>query len=235
MNAFIVAQQRTGSTLLYEFLDSHPGIFCADELFIIKGKIDWRFRMIKVYNWYRKNKGWTPDQFIDWVFSLSQHSCMKLLYHQIEFFHLHDRVFSTPIIHLTRRNYFHRAVSQFATVGTINNKKPEAYILDIKEAIRRDEMWEKAFKENLNTKKYLRVYYEDLVGRHESVRRARYTFMKESIGKTVCSFFGVPYFEMFTSTPKALQQKDYWNYIPDRHKKLLKLMLENSLPESVWK
>jgi len=234
MNAFIVAQQRTGSTLLYEFLDSHPGIFCADELFIIKGKIDYRFRMIKVYNWYRKNKGWTTDQFIDWVFGLSQHSCIKLLYHQIDFFKLHERVFNMPIIHLTRRNYFHRAVSQFATVGIINSKKPDAYLIDIQDAIKRDELWEKAFLEQ-SAKKYLRLYYEDLVGRHEDVRRARYTFINEKIGKSICEFFGVPYFEMYTATPKTLRNKNYWDYVPEKYRKTLKMVLEQSFPESVWK
>jgi hypothetical protein len=234
MNAYIVAQQRTGSTLLYEFLDSHPGIFCADELFIVKGKIDYRFRMIKVYNWYRKTKGWSTDQFIDWVFSLSEHSCIKILYHQIEWFKLHNRILNTPVIHLTRRNYFHRAVSQFATVGSINTKKPDNYLVDMQDAIRRDEMWEQAFKQN-HRKKYLRLYYEDLVGRNEVVRRATYTFIDENIGKTICDFFGVPYFEMFTATPKALRNKNYWDYVPEKHKKHLRLMLENKFSEEAWK
>jgi hypothetical protein len=234
MNAFIVAQQRTGSTLLYEFIDSHPGIFCADELFIIKGKRDYRFRMIKVYNWYRRNKKMNADQFIDWVFGLSQHSCMKLLYHQIDHFNLHKKVFNMPVIHLTRRNYFQRAVSQFSTTGTISMRKPETYIKDIQEAIRRDNMWQQSFKEQ-STKKYLRLYYEDLVGRHEVVRRVRYTFIKEDIGKAICQFFGVPYFEMYTATPKALRNKNYWEYVPEKHRKVLRKMLESNFPESVWK
>jgi len=233
MNAFIVAQQRTGSTLLYEFLDSHPGIFCADELFIVKGKIDYRFRMIKVYNWYRKTKGWDVDKFINWVFGLSQHSCIKILYHQIDWFQLHNRIFNTPVIHLSRKNYFNRVVSQFATVGTINSKKPTDYIVDMEEAMRRDEIWEQAFKEN-HHKKYLRLYYEDLVGRHEVVRTVKYTFMNESIGKQICDFFGVPYFEMFTATPKTLQN-NYWEYIPEKNRKPLRLILGNKFSEDVWK
>lgn len=232
MNAFIVAQQRTGSTLLYEFLDSHPGIFCADELFIIKGQVDYRFRMIKVYNWYRKNKGWDVSLFLNWLFSLSEHSCVKILYHQIEWFKMEPIIFSTPVIHLIRNNYFKRVVSLYHTTEKINRKKPEEYINEIKASIRRDEMWGEALRNQCP--KFLKLSFEELVGRHEIIRDINYTFCKEETGRKLCNFFGVPYFEMFTATQKALKSKNYWGYIPEKFREQLKALLIDNFSEEIW-
>jgi len=232
MNAFIVGQQRTGSTLLYEFLDSHPGIFCADELFIMRGVIDYRFRMIKVYNWYKNNKGWSIDQYLKWLFGFAQHSCVKILYHQINHFNMEQIVLNTPVIQIVRKNYFKRVVSQYHTTARIGTRTPNEYINDIRAAIGRDEVWAKALKPKCP--KYMKLHFENLVGRHEVVRNTKYTFCNKNIGEKLCKFFGVPYFEMFTATQKALNKKDYWEYIPEKFRDELRKRL-SVFPDEVWK
>lgn len=235
MKVFIVGQQRTGSTLLYEFIDSHPGLFSADELFIMAPKPIWdyRFRMIKIYKWYAKNKKWSVQQYLNWIWSLSEHTCIKILYHQIEFFNMESIIFGKPAIHITRKNYFKRSVSMFHTTAKISHTRPEQYISDIKACMHRDEMWAKVLQ--ARCPKYMRIYFEDLVGRNEKVRQTNYTFCREDTGKKICNFFDVPYFEMFTGTQKALKKKDYWSYIPEQFRKELRKRLAEEFPEEVWK
>ncbi len=234
MKAFIIGQQRTGSTLLYEFIDSHPGIFCADELFILAPKPQWdyRFRMLKIYSWYYKKNRWSVQQYLNWVWSLSEHACIKILYHQVEHFNMQSTVFSLPAIHIVRKNYLKRTVSLFHTTARIKHKKPEEYIRDIQSAKHRDELWGRALEEKCP--KYLRLSFEDLVGRNEVVRQTNYTFCREETGQKICKLFGMPYFEMFTSTQKKLKKKNYWKYIPEQFRDELRKRLMVEFPKEVW-
>lgn len=231
MKAFIVAQRRTGSTLLYEFLDSHPGIFCADELFIGNRKIDYRLRMLKVYGFYKEKHGWDVDQYLTWVFSLSPIACIKILYHQIDMYQMHDIILKHPVIHLIRTNYLKRVVSDFKIREEIDRRKPMEYIDDMQISITRDAQWSKTLLGKAPM--YLRLDYEDIVGRHETVRGINYTFMNEKYCELICKFFRVPYFEMFTATQKALSD-DPWEYIPEEHREPLKNMLEENFPAKFW-
>ena len=231
MKSFIVAQRRTGSTLLYEFIDSHPGIFCADELFIGNRTIDYRLRMLKVYGFYKEQYGWNVDQYLEWVYSLSQHACIKILYHQVDMYQMHETVFKYPVIHLVRTNYLKRVVSDFKIREEISQRKPMEYIDDMQLALTRDKKWSKVLQDKCP--KYLRLDYESIVGRHETVRGINYTFINEEYGKLICKFFNVPYFEMFTATQKSLSN-DPWEYIPEEHKEPLRNMLEANFPEQFW-
>ena len=105
------------------------------------------------------------------------------------------------------------------------------YIDDMQLALTRDKKWSKVLQDKCP--KYLRLDYESIVGRHETVRGINYTFINEEYGKLICKFFNVPYFEMFTATQKSLSN-DPWEYIPEEHKEPLRNMLEANFPEQFW-
>lgn len=145
---------------------------------------------------------------------------------------MESRVFNTPAIQIVRKNYFKRVVSQYHTTAKIGTRRPQEYINDIKNAMERDEIWGKALKPKCP--KYMKLHFETLVGRHEVVRGIQYTFCNKQVGERLCKFFGVPYFEMFTATPKALTKTDYWEYIPKSIRDELKEKIK-IFPDEVWK
>lgn len=209
MKAVIMCNTRTGSTLLYEFINSHPSIFCCDELFAKVSPHDRRRCMFRPYEHY-KNK-MSVDQYINWISSFNKHFCFKIIPH-IHFKNYPDlekwvRNHMPFIIHL-RRNPIPRTVSAFARNKALTTATLEDFKKEIAESKRIDKWIHNTFG------KSQQIRYEQIVGEPMEYYGKQYTFATEHLNLQIAQIFDVPIVELYSDMKKELK-KDHWSYVKD--------------------
>jgi len=208
MNAVQMNNTRTGSTLLYRLLNSHPSIFACDELFAKESPHNKRICMLRPYEFYKKKM--SIYEYLKMFFSYNSHTCFKVIPH-IHFKNYPDLagvIKGLPVIHL-KRDYIARAVSAFAHNGKLETVTYKDFIDEIETAVLIDnsiELFAKSFPS-------IQVNYEWMI----KPERVTYygkelTFASNRLNKVVSDFFKVPYFEMYADSVKELKD-DYWSYI----------------------
>ena len=210
MNAVQMNNTRTGSTLLFRLLNSHPSIFACDELFAKESPHDKRICMIRPYEFFLRKRKMSIYDYLKMFFKLNTHTCFKVIPH-IHFKNypkLAQTIRGLPVIHL-KRDYVARAVSAFAHNKKLETATYQDFIDEIEAAILIDNSIE-LFAKNIP---HIQVNYEWMI----KPKRVTYygkelTMASNRLNTMISNFFKVPYFEMYADSKKGLRD-DYWSYI----------------------
>jgi hypothetical protein len=220
MEKFIIlADKRTGSSMLADTIDSHPDIKVYDELYMVKasdksGKRRGQF----LYKHMLKTKKMTHNQYLDFIYTSIEKEAIGFRY-----MYPHDEKWTIlplmlkekiKIIHLIRENLFKQVMSKITR--TVFDEGPKMYNPEsILAEIRKHEGKQKAFKEKLKGYKHvLDLSYENIIGRTEgelctilkygafNLKSDQLTYLKPEVSKSICDFLGVNNQELFTNVTK---------------------------------
>ena len=200
MKRFVVlSTQRTGSTLLISSLDSHPGIFCAGEIFFPRSGSEYainRYARLSSLNRVQHTfcRGRLVRRFLDEFYERTGYAAIgfKYMYSQARHIprrypsalkYLHEH--SIPVIHNVRQNKLRVLLSRISArssgvyrsdrpvgLGPVN--VPLGHLLEeLRQLERADETW----KRRMSGHDYLQVSYESFVGNQADQVRSILDFL----------------------------------------------------------
>ena len=219
MKAVQIQDKRVGSTFLQNSIDSHPNILALDEVFISTyNSPDRKKSGIRPFKIMSEEKGWKIGEYIKWIYNMNDNVIFKLMYNQCDIYDMIDYMVSDKnfnIIHLMRKNFAKRAVSQIKEQGVkiaLEFKNSEIINI-IEKSIDEQELFRKRL--SLTYGKYLELWYEDIIG----IRKDNITFVDKDVNKHICDFFEVENIPLFSIISK--RSNKVWKTISSR-KSLIK-------------
>jgi hypothetical protein len=223
IKAIQLQNKRVGSTFLQKCMDSHPEIRGIDEIFVNK---------IFVKN--ARKSGYIPfvksgmdlSGYINYIWNDNKntHTIFKLMYNQINYHqglkkYIIDN--NIPIIHVLRRNLVKQVISSYTASDSVDRKveelTPDILFNKVTNADDLNIIYENLF----STHKYLKLYYEDLIGKTTE----EFTFVSKNVNIKICNFFRVKNVPMKCETKKK-NKDDIWIYLVEKDR--IKSMFKNT-------
>lgn len=174
---------RTGSTFFYKCLDSHPEITAYPEIFRI-----------------------SPRRFDLNILNKDNKTTCKIMYNHVKHFNLFDRLKGMKIMHISRRDYYKKALSD--VVSNIKNEGLEKKYYDPQRFLNHVLGYKSLVDEYRQlknfTKHYIEFFMEDFIMSDST--------MNQKEADRLCDFLNVSKMVLKSDSKKLTPEKGHWDY-----------------------